>query len=285
MARKVKHRAKKAITHPAKPMEPASLNWAGGIKKALQFSITPKRMLPFFILDLVTAFVFISIFTSSAVSLAMFYPQLSTIEVTYMYILAFAVLIAWFLLNILITGALIYQGSRPAEFRKSWSVSCRRYPRLLAAMIVVGLASTAVSLVPFIGTLFVMVVAMIFLFVNQFVILTDHGFSDSLSGSVKLFRYKFLGVFITWLLNVMISGLIIIIFSLPLILTVFSYIIPYITQYGVDEGLPIGLMFMLFYVDKTLLYAEGALLLLGLSISKTFSLKFLTEIYLKMQKK
>jgi len=268
-------KAKKTISQSIKNLK--SVKWAASVKKSGSFCIQPKRFLPFFAADLVAVSLAFLLVSSNALSLEMFSYGYSPSELSYIFAGAGALLIVWILATLWISGAVIYQSWKPDGFRQSWTVAYRRYPSLLAVAIIAGLISFLVSSVPYIGILLSLIASMAFLLVNQFVIVRGSGFYLALVNSVKTFRYRVSPVILAWLLGGAFSSIIIIIFALPLVST-FVY---FIEQYGMEEAL----VYMLVYVDRTWLYLEGGIFLLGVAISRAFGLKFLTEIYLQLNKK
>jgi len=166
---------------------------------------------------------------------------------------------------------------KPAEFKKSWGIGLRRLPHLFLALLIVSLISMAVSMTPYIGTILTLIVALMFLFVNQIIVLDGIGFYRSLLSSTKIFSSRLGPVFCTWLFATLITLLIAAVFMIPL----FAVITYNIMIYGVEN------------VSETLLADSQGLhiqfgftiALLGMSITKVFGLKFQTAIYTQLKKK
>jgi hypothetical protein len=188
-----------------------------------------------------------------------------------------ALFIAWFLVSLWIMGAVIHQGSKPREFDKSWLISIQRYPSLLAATVVVGVISFLAYSVPVFGLLLFIMASLAFLLVSQFVVVGGTGFYEALQKSVLALRYKFPAVFLAWLIGGVLTCIIVFLFALPLISTVFYFV----TQYGLEDAM----LYMLVSLDWNVIYVESGILLIGLSVSRTFALHFFTDVYLQLNKK
>ncbi len=275
MAKKWDDSARKYMTDSVKDVR--SITFWESVKKSFRFCVEPKRFLPFLVLDLaaVTAvllFVLNVDLTSSIVAGSAWTAQdfLLLGEIG-------TVMILWIFASIFVAGALIHQSWKPKEFRQSWSASLKRYPSMLLVAFLAGLIAFLASFVPVIGSVLSFVFSIAFLFIYQFVMVGGKGFYGALEGSAKTFRNKSMSVFVTWLLSGIFTMIIILVFALPAI-ALFAYSI---AQYGAE----MALVYMMVYNDRILIYLLGGILLLGLALSKTFGIKFLTEIYLQMNKK
>jgi hypothetical protein len=272
---------KKSVSRAVKKVKSVksakSVNWTESLKKSFNFCIEPKRFLPFFVTDLVGVYLAFMLVSSSIFSFTMLSLGFMPAELLYTIAAGIVVFIGWVLSTIFITGAVVYQSWKEKEFGKSWSVSCNMYLTLVAVTVIVALITFITSMLPYIGLVLPFIVTIAFLFVNQFVVLGNSGFRDALENSVKTFRNKIRAVLITWVLTAIFSSIIMLVFSLPLLSTFALFA----TQYGVEDAFYLTL----FYQDTAWLYLEGIILLLGFSISKVFSLKFMTEVYLQLSKK
>ncbi|MEK6887881.1 MAG: hypothetical protein AABX14_02960, partial [Candidatus Aenigmatarchaeota archaeon] len=99
---------------------------------------------------------------------------------------------------------------------KSASFAKSRYLRFLGVVIVTGVITTIVSMVPFIGIVFSIIAGLVFFFVHQEVAVSDNGISKSLTNSYRLFRKNILGVIITFILAAILSVVIVLIFAIPI---------------------------------------------------------------------
>jgi len=275
--------AKPVLSKPAaeRPVHEAGpVKWSSAVKKGLKFGIMPKRWLPFFVIDALTVIAILLVASNATTLFSQMYspqPQMTAQEYALVGEIILAVIL-WALVNVWITGALIHQSYSPRDFKKSWDVSLRKYPSLLGVVIVTGILSFLLSMVPLIGFVFSILVSVTFLFVNQYIIIEGRGFVDSLRDSARTFWGVPLKTFMAWLLVAVMSLVILIIFAIPL-LADFAY---HISAFGATT-FEDAVVYMLLYTDTSVLYALGAILLLGFSITRTFGLKLLTDIYLQMK--
>jgi len=262
---------------PEKSEKP--VDWGEAVTRTFKFSFMPQRWLPLFVFDLavisVALAVLFNVLTPAVMAGLATTDSVMQLVVMGTYILSLG--IVWFFVNLWVTGAIAHQCWKPAEFRQSWKASWKRYPSILAVSLIAGAANFLAAMIPFAGPVISIVIGMMFMFVIPFIFVSGANFADSLSGSVKMFRYSFLKVFITWLLNVVLTLLIALIFALPLLV----YFLYYFSQYGFTEAIA----YMILYNDRTLLYGTCAILLAGFSIIRVFGLKLLTEVYMQMTRK
>jgi hypothetical protein len=261
---------KKAVKHSFKNLK--SIKWAEAVKKSFKFSFHPKRWIPFFIIDAAALFMFLMILGGSV---SIF--SITTIDTATFVMPVLSVGIIWALVSLYVTGAIVHQSWKEKEFKASWNAAWRRYPSLLVTMIITGIVAFVAANIPYVDWFLAAVVAMAFLLVDQFIMVGGQGFSKAISSSLKTFRYKILKVFTAWILSTLLIMIIIAPFTLPLVIAYFYYA----SLYGYDYAL----IYAIIFTDQTVLYLGGSVLLIGLSISKVFNLKFLTEIYVQMTKK
>lgn len=253
------------------------VKWLESINLGLRFSVLPKRFLPFLFSDIAAILVVLVIASGNTALLEMTLSggvlPMEAVSILVAGVIIFGI---WIIVNIWITGAVVHQTRKPKEYKESWQVAFKKLPALILALIVISVLSFAVSLVPFAGTLLSFLVAMSFLFVNQFIVLDGAGFSRSLVCSVMTFRNKILGVLFTWMLSVIFTTLIISVFTIPL-LTSFFFLG---SEYSGED-----ITSMMISQNATWFYAIGLILMIGISISRVFALKYLTEVYLQFKKK
>ncbi len=254
-----------------------AVDWTKTIKGAAKFCVQPRRFLPFFIIDVLVITAAFLLFGNVAVAYGGLAVDTLPPEVASVIGVIATIFIAWVLASIWIMGAVIHQSSKPNELDRSWMVSMRRYPNLLAAVIVIFIVKFLLALVPQIGLLLSCVASMAFLFASQFVVVGGMGFHKALSNSVKALRYKFQAVFLSWLIGGLLTILILVLFSLPLLSTVFYFV----ANYGYEDAV----LYMMVSLDWNVIYFETGILLLGYSVARIFLLHFLTDAYLQLNKK
>lgn len=207
------------------------VNYGKVIGDGLRFAVDPKRWFPFFIIDFVfmtLALVYLSANTLTLLSIggtqvqgaAAVAPILSAI------IALLGLGIVWFLLKMYVTGAVFHQAVKPKEFDKSWKVARHRYFSLLAVVVAVTVISSIAGAIPYIGWIFSIIVGLMFFFSMPAVIVEKMGFEKSLKDSYRLFKKKTLQVFLSWLIIAIISGIIFVIFTIPLFAVAWNVIFP-----------------------------------------------------------
>jgi len=253
------------------------IKWMKSVNLGLKFSVSPKRFLPFLFSDMAAVLVIMVIASSNAALMDMALSG-GAMPAEAISVLAAGVIIfgIWMIVNLWITGAIIHQSRKPKEYNESWRITFKRLPALILVLIVVSVVSFAVSLIPYAGTLLSFIIAVSFLFVNQFIILDSTGFSKSLVSSVMTFRKKVLGTIFAWLLSVVFATLIISVFTIPMFASFFLFG----SEYAGEDILTSLQM----YPDNVWVYACGLILMLGIAISRVFAIKYLTEVYTQFKK-
>jgi hypothetical protein len=271
------------------------VDYGGAIKKGFKFGFTPKRWLPFFVLDI--------IFISSLLAIT-----LSSLEVIFSSIInagadplailsllgygaaVIAGFVIWGLIRIWVQGAVIHQSYKEKEFDKSWGVAYKKYLSILAAIIIIGIiasiVSTVVGLIPYIGwalsIIASIVISLAFFFVLQEVIVNNKGFYQSIKNSYYTFKRKPFEVFIAWLLIAILTIIIVGIFSIPAVALLFSVFLGSLITGAVPS---IETVIPLLQTYLLPLIITGVIFVIGLAISQTFALKAQTELYLQLRKK
>ncbi len=256
----------------------SEIKWVNPINPSLKFSVSPKRFLPFLFSDAAILLIMLLMATNNAALLeAAIAGETVSAEGLGLIFTGVFIFGLWMIVNIWITGAVIHQSKNTKQYDESWRVAFRCMPTLIMALIVVSVLSFSVSVVPYIGTLLSIVIALMFLFLNQFIVLDRKSLMDSIRSSIGTFRGKMLGTFWAWLVSVVITTLMIMVFTIPLILA--FYVLG--TEYTGEDAITS----MMMHPDATLIYVTGLVMLLGIAFSRVFALKYLTEIYVQFKKK
>ncbi len=330
--------------------------WGECLRKGLGFCWRPRRWLPFFVANLACGLLILLYIHYNAEASISMLSALSSGNTAYLALFVgflvpiFLIGIACALINLWISGAVIYQSYREGEFRKSWGISWKRYPPLLAAVIATGILTYLAGL-PFapsgiyagnLGLLLPFVVSAILYFPMQIVIVRGRGAWDSLAGSWQLFRDQareklinrrnlLLLVLISevvsspalllpghlaihsgvlyWIfcwflafaffslvafsrvvdamaLVAAVSLAIFIVFSIPFLLVLWNISLIIQATYSLGSGAAMLLGLKSIIREGLLpLASSGIILLIGLSISRAFSLKAQTEFYLRFRKR
>ena len=262
------------------------INYAEILKKSLKFAIQPKRWAPFFVLD----FVFLSIVIiytltniADVISLMMVPNDITLLASLVPYFSAILALFAsWMLIRFWITGAIIHQSNKENEYKKSFTYSAKKYPAILAVMIIMGILGFATSVIPYVGWLLSIIVSLMFFFAIQVVIVNNKSFSEGLSKSYNIFRKNAFNVLLSWLLLAIISIAIMIIFALPMFALFFN--VAQLSSTAVSQETLASYIIGLSQAYLPVLLIVGACLVVGIAISTVFSLKAQTEIFMKVKK-
>lgn len=264
------------------------VDYGNALSGALRFCVEPKRWLPIFAIDalfvaaalsnvLTNASAFVGIMNATTEGFA------AALSFVNLMLLLFSLFVVWSLVRLFIVGSLIHQSVKPKEYKKSCTVAKERYFSLLAVSIIVGLASYIAGIIPYIGWLVSIIVGLIFFYSMPAVVAGKHSFNDSLQESYRLFRDRFSEVLLSWLVIAIISGIIAVVFMIPVFMISFNLLIPELIAIG--EG-STGIEFF-----STILNAGWSLMpgivvaLAGIAISTAFSINAQTNFYLQIRKK
>ncbi|MEM5812571.1 MAG: hypothetical protein QW286_02520 [Candidatus Aenigmatarchaeota archaeon] len=270
-----------------------SVDFLQAFKRAIAFCIEPKRWLPFFIIDL--AFISAALFLifqnmeyfiyiiMAAESPEMLVPLVNTL------LTIIGLFIGWVLVTLWVTGAVIHQSYKEKEFAKSWGVSAGRYLSLLGVLMITGIISFAVSMIPYVGWIIAILFSLVFLFTLQSVVISKSGIISAIRDSWKIFRKKPFHVFLMWLIISAFSLILLLVFALPLLALTIKTFWNVLGIYGgsfktIDAGSLVSLAIAV-KNQLSLFILSGAILLVGLAIVRAFSLKAQTEFYLQIKKK
>ncbi len=256
----------------------SAIHWKSNIVTALKMSIEPKRFVPFFFIQ--SAIILLTLLlTGDTISgnIAFLDAGIMTADVLLPVIgmmIAFAVLM---IVNVWITGAMIHQAKSPKEYRESFRLAFGKLHHLIIAMFIVSLISNLSSMVQYIGALFVLLFTLMFLFVNQSIMISGNSFLEALKNSSRTFWGKKLVVLSSFVVGMTVTFAIVGISSIPLLGVSFMEY-PFLM-----DGSTVAELETL--TDTPLMYAASVIILLGIAISTVFSIKFITDVYLQLKKK
>jgi hypothetical protein len=131
-------------------------------------------------------------------------------------------------------------------------------------------------MVPYVGWLIGIFVSILLFFPFQVIIGKKKGFYEGLKESYDIFRKHWAYVIGVYLILTLMIIVILLVFSLPMLILAFSVL--------TSESASVSLL-ILVKEQMSLIIIAGIILLLGLAISRAFSLKAQTEFYLKFTKK
>ena len=264
------------------------LSYVPTVVKSLKFAIIPKRWLPFFLLDLCFGIFTLSFLFSVLPSLSGILSQNNPLAFASLLTIATPVIvgmIAWILVKLWISGAVIHQSYREKEFKKSWRVSLKKYPYLLVAMILITLITTAGGIIPLIGWIITIILSLIFYFVYQGILINNLGPLEAIGNSYKIFRRNIAEVFIVWLIITIIVLIVNSLTSLPATFMLSHTFDTLSAVYDTENITAISEVLSVVKYNTANFAIAGIIMLLGLAFSQTFSLKAQTEFYLQLRKR
>jgi hypothetical protein len=255
---------------------------------ALKFSVHPKRWLPFFVLDSIFFIAAVALVMSNFSNIMSLIMTATSNPATVLSLINFGLIlvagfIVWGLLKIYITAAVVHQSVKPKEFGKSWSVAKSRFLTLLIVVVIVGIISGIVGLVPYIGWILSIIVGLMFFFIKPAVVAKGLGFDNSLRDSYHIFMKHKWTVFLIWVAVAIISIIITFIFFIPLLAIIWGTIAPIVMQ--VSTATTASLLLVSLMENLPLLIATGEILLIGMAIAEVFKTKAETDFYLLFKKK
>ncbi len=262
-----------------------NVKYSSSIGKALRFAFMPKRWLPFFILDGAFALLLLSYASSLLPLLFGMQNPLSFSQLLGTAAPALALAILWGLGRVWLIASLIRQSWKEKEYSKSFRISPEKYLHVLAAIVIVAIISSLVSLVPLIGWILSIIVSLMFLFALQGIVIKDKGPVESLKDSYAIFRKNTLDVFLIWLIISIISIVIAGAFMFPAMAFALGLLSPSIhAAAGATDTSSLAALLEPLFQNLPLLAALGAVMLAGLSITQVFGIKAQTEFYLQFRK-
>lgn len=159
--------------------------------------------------------------------------------------------------------------SKSNDFAKS------RFLRFLAAAIITGFIGGIVSLVPFLGILFAIIVGIVFFFVHQVIAVSDKRLSNALSTSYELAKNNVVSVIITFIISIVLAIVIIIIAAIPFLAAFFSSIISS-TKLGLFSAMTGNL---------ALFAVTGIILAVGFALAALLTIGIKTDVYMQIAKR
>jgi hypothetical protein len=262
------------------------------ISKAFHFSYQPRRWLPLFVVDAAFILIALAVFMSNTdliismvtgsvtepVDMAFAASILNVILALGLFFVVFMVIRLW------VTGALIHQSYKEKEAKKSWVIARKRLITIIIVTILTGIIGVIGGLIPVVGWLVSLVIGWIFFLVFQAVIIDNLGAIESMRKSYQIFAKRPFEVFAMWLILIIISISITVIFAIPLLA---SFMGSFITLAMAEAASSESMMFLALALQDNLLMGAvlGLVALVGVDISTVLTLKAQTEFYLQTGKK
>jgi len=186
------------------------------LTEGFKFAISLKRIIPYFILDLVVFSLIMSFFgrimdiALGSIGFFGFFAYLG------IYVIAFIII---GLIGIWVNAAMIDQAKYPRKkpLLKSFEYSTSKFLTMIATVILYAVIAVIVSLPPYIGGLLGFLYSLVFFYIYQAIIIDGKSVIDSFKQSWNVFKRYPLETFVTWLLVMIICLIIIGIFLTPII--------------------------------------------------------------------
>ncbi len=262
------------------------------ISKAFHFSYQPRRWLPLFVADAAFLLIALAVFMSNTdvivgmatvdaaetVDMAL---AASVMNIVLVFVLLFAV---FMVIRLWVTGAIVHQSYKEKESKKSWVIARKRLITIIIVTILTGAIGVIGGMIPVVGWLVSLVISWIFLFVLQAVIIDNLGAIESMKKSYQIFVKAPFEVFALWLILIVISISMAILFAIPLMA---SFMGSFVTLAMTEAASVESMMLLILAVQERLVefVALGLLALVGISIATVLAIKAQTEFYLKAGKK
>ena len=257
------------------------VDYGGALGRAWKYSLNGKRLGAGFVIFLVAAVI--------AISPILFIYK--TISLSALNILTMIQFFAWMFVGIAVAGLLMLyailmfthnyanqkqkNASRRFSLRNSAGFAVSNYPRFLAVTIVTVLISAIVSMVPFIGIILSIITGLMFFFTIQEVAAGSR-FSNSIRNSYDMFMEKKLDTFITFVLTGVISGVIILVFAIPLFAVGMSVVF---------SALSGGALMQALAANMAGVVISGLILLAGFTFATLFTNSVRTDVYAQLKNK
>jgi len=264
------------------------------LSQGLRFSISIKKVIPYLIIYLITLYALIDFFGNILRFVIGGINIMSLLFSLGIYIPVFIIIA---LVSLWIDGAMIDQAkyyNKRRSLIKSFEYSTSRYISLFCATVIYGILMGIVSSQPYIGQLLALIFSLIFFYIYPALIVDGIGCIKSFRQSWNVFRNYPLETFVTWLLIMILSAIIIGIFALPVIFYLIGILIE-----------PLQTMEMAFVnetVTRTMIRTEILprmasfirsvyfipyffIFCIGLAVQKVFSVGTQARLYINLKKR
>lgn len=263
------------------------------ITEGFKFALSVKRVILYIIVDLIVFYILISFFSgllgmirSESFSVLRFLLSLG------LFVPAFIII---GLVQVWINGAMIDQAKyfpRERPLKKSFEYSISRYWSMLGALVIYAVINSLLSMPKYIGTILVLGFSLIMYYLYPVIIVGKKRCVDAFKKSYKIFMRYPLETFITWLLQGIISLIVIVVFALPLILLflgnivdIFVEAIPVVNgDVGSEAFIKSFMPGVLAAVRSPFFVPYLFVLVVGLSFTKVFNLGVQTRLYINARK-
>ena len=272
--------------------------------RALEYGFDLNKLLPFFLMNLsivAIALIFINNL-SDIVSILMAGSNataaLNLVTGILVIILIMLVigLVRIFFQAVVTDNARLYWQKKNVKLSKSYSIAKKKYVTIIFALLLSGIISGFVSTVlvfagtigAFLSMISSFILAFIFLFLIQIIVISNKGVVDSIREGYRLFSKNILDVFIFWLILMILSFIIICIALIPLLISIIPVVAPLIesaSSSSIVDASVIGEIMVLIKANMLGFAIAGAISALIVSYMQVFKESALTFFYLQKKKR
>ncbi len=250
-----------------------NVDYEAALKKAWHFANNWKRVSLYFL----TSLALISMVTMMVFSMLVRGAAFGGLDIILLFVAAL-------FLGVFVEGILVHNFVHPKSLQKSSHFVSMSYSTLLGVVIFIVVLNWIINmftLIPggfFITLLLQIIMAMIFFFAYQEVLVAKSGFSKTIENCWSTFRKHWPVILITGIVVIVVSGVILLASAIPLILFLFSL-------FASSSGFSMAAMTLFIYKNAALLAVSIVSLLLGLVLSKLLGIGIATDVYMQIRKK
>lgn len=211
-----------------------AVNFGKVFGNAFRYSFSLKRILPFFLLNLIVVGVLfvmlnnlMTILPDITSVVGGLTPSLGGIMYFYLYLLIFFGI--FYLIQLFFVGVIVHDAkSYPKKKRlsASFGIVKKKYLSILVASILVAIIVGIVSSIPILGVFLSLIFSWFFLFIVPFIVLGNKSAVDSIKESYKMFMKSKFDVFIYWLLLIIFGLALVLVSLIPIALSSVSLVYP-----------------------------------------------------------
>lgn len=198
------------------------------VNEGIKFAFSLKVIVPYLIINMVIFYALIQFF----IGIVDFIPieqntliEQNAYKVIYLMGIFFIVLIIIGFAYILVNGAVIDQAKyylKKRSLAMSLEYAKSRYLTLLCTSILFGVTIAIASAIPYIGSLLSIAIGLLLFYLYQPIIVNKTGCIDSFKESINVFSRYPMETFVTWLLTIVISLIVIFVFASPMLIFAIS---------------------------------------------------------------
>jgi hypothetical protein len=259
------------------------------VNEGIKFAFSLKVIVPYLIINMVIFYTLIQFFTGIVDFTPIEQNAYKVISLMGGY---FIVLIIIGLAYLWVNGAVIDQAKfylKKRSLTMSFEYVKSRYLTLVCASILFGIIIFIASAIPYIGSLLSFVVSLFLFYLYQAIIVDKIGCIDSFKKSINIFSRYPLKTFVTLLLTIVISLIVVFVFASPMLFFVISKMgnmAKFITPAGVEpQAMVENLLPVISYIVRSPYFIVYLFILsFGLAYTSAFQAGTKTRLYINARK-